>query len=131
MSRFALVLMSMLLAGVMGCTAPPATPTAPAPASAVGASNPVDNPVAPRPIAATPAGPDRSCKTDADCTVKDVGNCCGYYPACVNVNAKTDPKAVQAQCAKTGQVGVCGFPAITSCQCVKGQCAADPRGNAI
>ncbi len=109
MPRFALVLMSLLLALTLGCSpqppAKPATPTASkAPAQAatpaapsIGNANPLD-----RPIAATPSSPDRSCKTDADCTVKDVGNCCGYYPACVNVNARTDPKAVQAQCAKTG-----------------------------
>ncbi len=65
---------------------------------------------------------DRSCSSDAQCTVKDVGNCCGYYPACVNVDSPTDPEGVQAQCAKTGMASVCGFPAISSCQCVAGQC---------
>ena len=70
---------------------------------------------------------DYSCTTDADCTVKDVGNCCGYYPACVNVNARTDPKAVQARCAKSGTASVCGFPVINGCSCVKGQCTADTR----
>ncbi len=143
MPRFALVLMSMLLALTLGCSPqPPAKPATPAaskaPAQAakpaapsIGDANPLDRPATPRPIGATPSSPDRSCRTDADCTVKNVGNCCGYYPACVNVNAKTDPKAVQAQCAKSGQVGVCGFPEISSCQCVKGQCAADPRGNML
>lgn len=70
---------------------------------------------------------DRSCNTDAECTVKDVGNCCGYYPACVNVDSPTDPEAVKAQCAKTGMAGVCGFPAITSCQCVAGQCQGSSK----
>ncbi len=67
---------------------------------------------------------DYSCTTDAHCTVKDVGNCCGYYPACVNVNSPTDPEGVKARCAKEGMMGVCGFPAIDSCSCVNGQCAA-------
>lgn len=67
---------------------------------------------------------DSTCKTDADCTVKNVGNCCGYYPACVNVNSPTDPQGVQAQCAKDGMASVCGFQEISGCQCVQGQCQA-------
>ncbi|MGH8077264.1 MAG: hypothetical protein ACREPE_08075 [Lysobacter sp.] len=67
---------------------------------------------------------DSSCRTDADCTVKNVGNCCGYYPACVNVNSPTDPQGVQAQCAKDGMASVCGFQEISGCQCVQGQCRA-------
>jgi hypothetical protein len=67
---------------------------------------------------------DASCRTDADCTVKNVGNCCGQYPACVNVNSPTDPKGVQARCAKSGMAAVCGFPQISSCSCVKGTCQA-------
>jgi len=79
--------------------------------------------------ASAPTGPpgmvDTSCKTDADCSVKNVGNCCGNFPACVNVNSPTDPKGVQAQCAKDGMASVCGFAEISSCQCVQGQCQAD------
>jgi hypothetical protein len=74
------------------------------------------------PAAGDPAAVDRSCSSDADCTVKDVGNCCGYYPACVNVDSPTDPEGVKAQCSKSGMASVCGFPAITGCQCVAGQC---------
>jgi len=69
---------------------------------------------------------DRSCRTDADCTVKDVGSCCGHYPACVNVDSPTDPKGVQAACAKEGMMSVCGFPEIASCTCRQGQCEAGP-----
>ncbi|HZV38882.1 MAG TPA: hypothetical protein VFF96_09070 [Pseudoxanthomonas sp.] len=71
---------------------------------------------------------DRSCKTDADCAVKDVGNCCGYYPACVNKDSPTDPAGVRAQCQSKGMVGVCGFPSVTSCQCRSGQCASAGSG---
>lgn len=82
----------------------------------------------PAPVEA-PAGAavkiDTSCTGDADCVVKNVGNCCGYYPACVNVDSPTDPAAVQAQCARTGTMSVCGFPSISACQCVAGKCQGD------
>lgn len=65
---------------------------------------------------------DYGCSSDSDCEVKNVGNCCGYYPACVNKDSPTDPDAVRAECAKQGRAGVCGFPSITSCQCVQGRC---------
>ena len=66
---------------------------------------------------------DYSCKTDADCEVKNVGNCCGYYPACVNRESPTFPDRVKAECAKKGAMGVCGFPDIKGCACVEGRCA--------
>lgn len=67
---------------------------------------------------------DTTCKTDADCVVKDVGNCCGYYPQCVNTASPTFAEQVKAQCAKDGMAGVCGFPSIAGCSCVAGKCAA-------
>ena len=66
--------------------------------------------------------PDYSCKTSADCAVKDVGNCCGQYPACVNKDSRTFPAQVRAQCSKEHRMGVCGFPAIHGCECVAGRC---------
>ncbi|MCD9086026.1 hypothetical protein [Stenotrophomonas sp. SY1] len=92
-------------------------------------------PAAPAPQAVDPAPPpptpsavviDQSCRSDADCTVKDVGNCCGYYPACVNVNSPTDPKGVQASCQARGMMSVCGFKEISGCSCVQGKCASNP-----
>ena len=65
---------------------------------------------------------DYSCKTSADCAVKDVGNCCGQYPACVNKDSRTFPAQVRAQCSKEHRMGVCGFPAIHGCECVAGRC---------
>ncbi len=65
---------------------------------------------------------DTNCKVDADCAVKNVGNCCGAYPACINKDSPTDPAAVQAQCAKDGMASVCGFREISSCSCQQGQC---------
>lgn len=71
---------------------------------------------------------DYSCTTDADCTVKDVGNCCGYYPACVNVDSPTFPEQVKAACAESGTAGICGFPSISGCQCVEGRCESEKQG---
>lgn len=65
---------------------------------------------------------DYSCRTDADCTIKDVGNCCGYYPACVNVDSPTFPEQVLAACAASDMAGVCGFPSLSGCRCVEGRC---------
>ncbi|MEJ7747206.1 MAG: hypothetical protein WKF61_10765, partial [Luteimonas sp.] len=55
----------------------------------------------------TPVVINQSCRTNADCVVKDVGSCCGAMPACVNRNSRPDPAAVQAQCAKAGRVSAC------------------------
>ncbi|WP_269790193.1 hypothetical protein [Stenotrophomonas sp. Iso1] len=82
----------------------------------------------PTPPAATPVVVDQRCRTDADCTVKNVGNCCGYYPACVNVASRTDPAGVQASCQAKGMMSVCGFAEISGCSCVEGQCAAKREG---
>ena len=65
---------------------------------------------------------DSTCKTSADCAVKNVGNCCGQYPACVNKDSRTFPDQVRAQCSKEHRMGVCGFPAIHGCECVAGKC---------
>ncbi len=77
--------------------------------------------------ASTPAI-NTSCQTDSDCTVKDVGNCCGYYPACVNASAVTDPESVRRQCEKDGMASVCGFEDISACQCRESVCV--PAGQA-
>ena len=65
---------------------------------------------------------DVSCRTNDDCAVKNVGNCCGAMPACVNKDSPTDPAAVQAQCAREGRMSVCGFREISSCRCNAGRC---------
>lgn len=70
---------------------------------------------------------DYACSVDADCAVKNVGNCCGAMPACVNKDSPVDPAAVQSQCAKDGRMGVCGFREISSCSCNAGRC--EPAGN--
>ena len=74
---------------------------------------------------------DARCKTSADCAVKNVGNCCGAMPACVNKDSPTNPQAVQAQCQAKGMMGVCGFREISACQCDNGQCVEAPAANGL
>jgi hypothetical protein len=66
------------------------------------------------------------CQQDSECAVKDVGNCCGRYDACVRADSQPDPTAVQAECATTGMAGICGFPVIEACVCAAGTCQAAP-----
>lgn len=120
--------------------APADATTPPVPSRTVAQAAPVDESRAPpldakaaEPVAdATASGAavklDTSCRTDADCTVKDVGNCCGYYPACVNVNSPTDPEGVKAACASSGMMSTCGFKEIQGCQCVAGSCQSNDDG---
>ncbi len=67
---------------------------------------------------------DLSCTVASDCEIKNVGNCCGYYPRCVNKDFEPNPEAVKAKCEREGMMGVCGFPEIRSCACEKGQCVS-------
>jgi len=128
---------------VGACTAAPNGETA---SSADAAAAPAQPVMAARPVPKLPQQPatpprtgtvkdataaqevDYSCATDADCTVKDVGNCCGYYPACVNVDSPTFPDQVKAECARSGTMSVCGFPAIEGCQCVDNRCQPGAGG---
>ncbi len=73
---------------------------------------------------AIPGTVDASCRVASDCAVKNVGNCCGHFPACVNRDAAVDPDAVRAQCAASGMASVCGWKDIQSCDCVQGRCQA-------
>ena len=117
----------------------PTDPTANVPAEAAAPSatvpgEPVES--QPQPVDSEPSGPtktadelltqdsvDYTCKTNADCEVKNVGNCCGYYPACVNTKSPTFPDKVKAACAAEGSSSICGFPEISGCRCVEGRCA--------
>ena len=66
---------------------------------------------------------DYSCSDHGDCAAKNVGNCCGFYPACVNADFCVDLDGVKAWCRETGGVGVCGYPVIAACVCESGKCA--------
>lgn len=116
----------LLLAGCAAPTSSQSAPDAPA-AQAPVAAEPAPVAQAPRAMETAPAPKaadelGRSCNTNSDCAVKDVGNCCGAYPMCVNKDTKTDPAAVRAQCEKEGMASICGFQEVSGCQCVKGQC---------
>ena len=65
-----------------------------------------------------------ACNQDSDCVIKDVRNCCGYYPACVNAGAVIDVESVDRECAKQSVMGVCGFPEISGCACQNGSCVS-------
>mgnify|MGYP005755763433 FL=1 len=80
---------------------------------------------------AMPPDPDRSCRTDADCAVRNIGNCCGYFPACVNAQAPTFPEQVKAACEAQGLSSICGFQDITACACIEGRCEAAPGGGEL
>lgn len=119
MRRLPALLLSLLLVACAAHDAEPAraAPEAVSPAPAItlpGVSAPHEG------------GVDYSCKVDSDCAVKDIGSCCGYYPACVNKDSPTFPEQVQARCAAEGLSSVCGFPDIAGCACVEGRCENIP-----
>ena len=145
MKRLLRVLALIGLLGLLAaCNAPGSTPSTDAGSSATSAdkvteafvsdgendkeSYPLDEDLMPPPkdqtaIAEVTANEvDYSCTTDADCTIKDIGNCCGYYPACVNIDSPTFPEQVKARCQETGTSGVCGFPSLVGCRCTQGRC---------
>jgi len=84
----------------------------------------MSDPLPPQRAQSKPGSIDYSCRSDADCAVKDVGSCCGYQPACVNKDSPTDPAAVRAQCEQEGMASVCGFREIAACTCNAGRCEA-------
>ncbi|WP_082607273.1 hypothetical protein [Lysobacter sp. Root983] len=130
---FSLLLGTLLLSLLAACSSP-----APAPASDAAAPAAAATATAPKPAAPAPQFPapgqhsealepvaiamDLSCASDNDCVVKNVGNCCGQFNACVNRGSPADPSAVMAQCAKEGKMSMCGSPVIAGCACVQGQC---------
>ncbi len=130
--KFALSLLLVLSTALVGCAAPPpaseaaeraAAEATPPPAQQHRAP-PMSDPYPPR--QAKPAVVvDSSCTRNSDCKVKNVGNCCGMMPACVNKDSPTDPAAVQAQCQASGMMSICGFQDIKACQCVSGRCEAE------
>ena len=66
---------------------------------------------------------DASCAVDSDCEVKEVGNCCGRMPACVNRAARPHAAAaIQRECERTGTSSICGFQELSGCRCESGRC---------
>ena len=71
------------------------------------------------------------CSTDVDCQIKDIGNCCGYYPRCVNKDYVPDLKKVGEECKEKGLVSVCGYPEISGCTCEKNTCVSMQGENLV
>ena len=105
-----------ILALSLSCTAPANPP--PAPTKAPTPTNALTN------LQSYYNTIDTSCRQDSDCVVKDVHNCCGYFPQCVNKSAATDSALVQRICREQGLAGGCGFPAIESCECRNNRCSS-------
>ncbi|MEN1941832.1 hypothetical protein WCE41_11000 [Luteimonas sp. MJ246] len=123
----------LFLLAMAACTAaPPDGGVTPPPMSNPLPATPVGQPAPPVPSApADVPDLDRSCRVDSDCAVKNVGNCCGYFPSCVNTDAEPDPAAVQAACAESGMAGVCGFRDIQACACVSNSCEPAASGGVV
>lgn len=136
MSRIALRLLPALLSclflfAMAGCAAP-ASPEGGAgnpPPASTPSPKPTGGNLPPREAGVVTV--DYACRTSADCMVKNVGNCCGAMPACVNKGSPTDPQGVQAQCAASGRMSVCGFAEVTACQCVSGRCESAPSPSTL
>ena len=124
-----------LIALIPGACSPGA-PTHDAPATGVSKQDSVTAPVVEM-IAPEPGGLaksiapslDYACGVDADCEVKDVGNCCGRLPACVNRAARPDPAAVQRECGRTGSASICGFQELSGCRCEARRCVGVPSAS--
>ncbi len=88
-------------------------------------------PTPPEDAVISPLAPlDASCAVDSDCEVKDVGNCCGRMPACVNRSAKPfDAAAIQRECERTGTSSICGFQELSGCLCESGRCVGVPSNS--
>ncbi len=115
---------------------PPPTPAdARSLAEATAAAEPMParraTPEAPSAPAGKPERLDDRCNSDADCTVKDVGSCCGYRPACLNRDSPTFADAVKARCKAEGLSGVCGSIAVPGCQCSNGRCGTRTVDNGV
>eukprot|EP00588_Corethron_pennatum_P017796 CAMPEP_0194304368 /NCGR_PEP_ID=MMETSP0171-20130528/2139_1 /TAXON_ID=218684 /ORGANISM="Corethron pennatum, Strain L29A3" /LENGTH=152 /DNA_ID=CAMNT_0039055629 /DNA_START=87 /DNA_END=545 /DNA_ORIENTATION=+ len=64
----------------------------------------------------------RNCTTHDDCAIRDIGNCCGYYPGCVSIAFCPDIERVKTLCKEQGMASVCGWSTIDACACREGQC---------
>ncbi|KAL7571191.1 hypothetical protein ACA910_008853 [Epithemia clementina (nom. ined.)] len=64
---------------------------------------------------------DYSCTSESDCAVKDVGNCCGTYYLCVNVNF-TPNRSLACPDGNGSMYDMCGWRDIDKCICEQGRC---------
>lgn len=110
--------------------AAPATTPATMPETQLADASDGNTTAAPRSLAEYQSSLARRCETDADCTVKNVGSCCGYTPQCVHKDVQTFPEQVKALCEQEGRSSICGFQEPAGCSCVNNQCR-DSAGSGI
>mmetsp|Transcript_10831 Transcript_10831/g.32065 ORF Transcript_10831/g.32065 Transcript_10831/m.32065 type:complete len:163 (-) Transcript_10831:352-840(-) len=67
---------------------------------------------------------DFSCNEHADCAVKNVGNCCGFFPECVSASFCPDLPGVESWCSSNGISSICGWSNIHACVCENKKCEA-------
>ncbi|MBD3252442.1 hypothetical protein GF386_01800 [Candidatus Pacearchaeota archaeon] len=58
---------------------------------------------------------DVKCSSNDDCLVKNIENCCGYYPKCINKTAILNPEIVRNLCNERNET--CHNIVITYCRC--------------
>lgn len=67
---------------------------------------------------------DFTCSEHSDCDVKNIGNCCGFYPKCVRADFCPDLEGVDKWCKTNMMMSVCSFSEIHACVCEAGTCEA-------
>lgn len=72
---------------------------------------------------------DRSCEKDGDCIVKDVHNCCGYYPQCVSKKAVVDADKVRELCKQEKSMSLCWVDEPSGCACIDRKCQEADTGS--
>jgi len=126
------LILSLMCSLLTACVAPPTSAELSAADTAAPAPEQRSAPPMSAPYPPTQAKPSAqlvyACARSADCAAKNVGNCCGAQPACVNKDSPTNPEAVRAQCEASGTMGICGFREISACQCVSGRCEPQSFG---
>ncbi|MFC3129397.1 hypothetical protein [Coralloluteibacterium stylophorae] len=118
-----ILFLALLLLATAACAPTPGNAAPPTAGAAATAEDDAGRMLGDIGRSAAPGAVDTSCTTDADCTVKNVGNCCGEFPSCVNVDSPTFPEQVQAACGSQGRMSVCGFREVAGCSCVDGRCS--------
>ncbi|KAL7577795.1 hypothetical protein ACA910_010550 [Epithemia clementina (nom. ined.)] len=62
---------------------------------------------------------DYRCMSDEDCALKDVGNCCGSFMKCTNIDFVPD---YSKRCPDPSRPDACGWVEIDFCVCLNGKC---------
>jgi len=75
---------------------------------------------------------DYSCNVDADCEIKNAGDCCSIYAMrCTNKNAQVNPDYLNGLCDSVEGSRMCpaiGIMPIDYCECKDNRCFAKRHG---